>query len=122
MARDAVTINDLTRNGAIAEAAGTTIVVANGAEIDPGGNTQGLWIVVKNTNGSDRVATVLAGDDPPAKQQGQGNLAVTVPATSGVRLICVESGRFIQNDGKIHVDFAASFAGTIQAYRLPKGL
>lgn len=118
MARDAVAITDLTLNDGVAEAAGTTIVVANGASI-AAGYTDNLMIEVRNTNASDRIVTIPAGAGPLA---ALGSLAVTVPASTGVRLICIESARFIQSDGTIHLDFGASMAGTVAAYRLPKGL
>lgn len=122
MARDAVEINNLILNDGLAEAVGTTIVVANGAYVDCKGDTQGLWLVVKNTNGSERNVTIKAGDNPPALLAGQGDLVEPVAATSGVKLICLESARFVQSDGTIHIDFGASMAGTVQAYRLPQGL
>lgn len=122
MARDAVSITSLALSGGTAEAAGTTIVVANGANIAAAGETARLLLVVKNTNASDRVVTIKAGVNPPAALAGQGDLAVTVAATSGVQFITLESARFAQADGSINVDFAASMTGSLAAYRLPKGL
>lgn len=122
MARDAVTLTALTINGDVAESAGTAVNVSNGASVDVAGDTQGVVIVLKNTNGSDRVATIVAGTNPPAMLEGIGDLAVTVPATSGVKMVCLEGGRFVQSDGKIYINYAASFAGTAHAYRLPRGV
>jgi hypothetical protein len=121
MARDSVTIVDLTLNAATNSGSGTTINTTNGAVIAAGGDTRGLWLRITNTNGSDRVATIKAGDYPPAINQGQGDISITVPATTGDVLIPLESARVCQSDGTIEVDFAASFAGVIRAYRLPKG-
>ena len=118
MARDAVTVTPIPLNSSVDEAAGTTIVVANGASVDCGGDTSNLVIEIRNTDGTDRVATVKAGVGPTA---GYGDLEITVAATSGVELLALESARFGQADGKIYIDFAASFAGTIAAYRLPQG-
>ncbi len=119
MARTAVPVTTITPNASNTMPAGTTIVQADGASI-PAGDTTRLLIRIRNTNGSDRVATILAGDPALAPRASLGNLAVTVPATSGDVLLVVESARFKQADDSIHVDFAASFAGTISAILLPK--
>lgn len=121
MARDNVPVSELSLNGMIDRGAGVTISVANGAEIPANGDTRGLFLEITNTNASDRVATILKGDNPPALLAGQGDIALTIPATSGDKLIALEGARVCQDDGKILVDFAASFAGVIRAFRLPKG-
>ena len=118
MARDAVAITDVPLNGSVDQPAGTTINVTNGAVIDAG-HTDNLLIEIRNTNTSDRVATIKAGVGQLA---AHGDLEITVAANTGVEMVALESARFAQADGKINVDFAASFAGTIAAYRLPKGV
>ena len=118
MARDAVTITDVPLNSSVDEPAGTTIVVANGAVIDAG-HTDGLMLIIRNTDSSDRVATIKAGVGPT---KDLGDLTITVPAATDVVFTVLESARFAQADGKINVDFAASFAGTIAAIRLPKSV
>jgi hypothetical protein len=120
MARDAVTIVGLAVDGGTAPGAGTTINVANGALLAAGGNTQRLAIHVKNTAVADKNVTIKAGANPPALAQGVGDLVVSVPASTGERLIVVESARFAQINGDIHVDFETGMTGTILAYRLPK--
>lgn len=120
MPRDAVTITELTANSASANPAGTTVVVANGAVINGVKDSSRVLVRLRNTDASPRVATFLAGDNPPALRAGVGNLEVTVPASTGDVLVVLESARFLQSDGTIQVDFAASFAGTISAVRLPK--
>ena len=80
-----------------------------------------ITIRLTNTNGTDRIATIKAGVSPPALSAGQGDLAVTVPATSGdVTIAGLESARYLQADGSIHLDLAASFAGAVRATRSPK--
>lgn len=121
MARDSVTVTDLTLNAEVAETAGTTVSVANGASIAAGGDLSGVFIVLKNTNASARVATIPAPtDNYAAITSGIGDLAISVDANTGVEIVCLEGSRFLQSDGTVHVDFAASFAGTVHAYRLPK--
>lgn len=120
MARTAVTVTTLTANTATTEPAGTTADPTNDHVIS-GVPCEQLLIRLANTNGSDRVATILAGDNPPADAAGQGNLDVTVPATSGVKWVGpLSSARFAQDDGTVLIDLATSFAGTVTAYRVPR--
>ena len=122
MARAAVTVTTLTAGTAVAESAGTTADPTNDHYIAASALTfplEELLLVFKNTNGSDRVATIVAGDSPPAFSNGQGNLAITVPATTGVMFVTgLESARYLQDNGDLNIDLATSFAGTVHAYRL----
>lgn len=122
MARDSVAITALALDGGVAEPSGTTIVPANGAAIAAGGNTRKLVIRVTNTHGSDHTVTVKAGANPPAFRQGLGDASVTVAATTGVQYLTVESARFIQSDGSIHLDFDTGMTGKVMAFRLPDAL
>jgi hypothetical protein len=121
MARTAVTVSALSRTGA-ATAAGTTADPTNDHSVDLGGYPLEEFVFqFTNTNGSDRVATIVAGDNPPALSAGQGNLDITVPATTGAMTVAgLESARFLQSDGLVHIDLAASFAGTVLAMRVPR--
>ena len=121
MARDAVTVTALTANAINTNPAGTAISPTNGANIAGVGNTNRLLVRVTNTNGTNRVVTFKAGtSNPPAGRKGLGDLAITVPATTGDVLVVLESARFVKADGSIDVDFGASMAGIISAVRLPK--
>ena len=120
MARTAVTVTTLSGTAETAEPAGTTADPANDHVIS-GVPLEELIVRLANTNGSDRVATIVAGDNPPAFAAGQGNLAITVAATSGVEWIGpFDSSRFSQDNGDLHIDLASAFAGTITAYRIPR--
>lgn len=120
MARTVVPYSTLVANSNLTDPAGTTIDQANGMYI-AASRPELTLLRVANTNGSNRVVTIKAGDSPPALAQGLGDLAVTVAATTGVQWIGpFESGRFIQGDGTIEIDFAASFAGTITAFKVPR--
>ena len=120
MARDAVTVTALTANAINTNPAGTAISPTNGANIAGVGNTNRLLVRVTNTNGTNRVVTFKAGANPPGPRKGLGDLAITVPATTGDVLVVLESARFVKADGSIDVDFGASMAGIISAVRLPK--
>lgn len=121
MARTAVTVTTFTANSATTEPAGTTADPTNDHVVTVDFPLEELMLRFANTNGTDRVATIVAGDSPPALEAGQGNLDVTVPATTGVRWVGpLSSARFLQNDGTLNIDLAASFAGTVTAYRIPR--
>lgn len=117
MARTAVTINYST----VGAAPTATAADPTNDHVLNLGNTplEDIVLIFANTNGSDRVATIVAGDNPPALSAGQGNLNITVPATTGVMSVMnLESARFLQADGTLEIDLAASFAGTVTAYRV----
>lgn len=121
MARTAVTVEVLSRTGA-ATGAGTDADPTNDHVVDLGGYPLEEFIFrFTNTNGSDRVATIVAGANPPALSAGQGNLDITVPATSGDMTVAgLESARFVQADGTLRIDLATSFAGKVRAIRVPR--
>ena len=121
MARTAVTVEVLSLTGATSPA-GTTADPTNDHTVDLGGYPLDEFVFrFTNTNGTDRVATIVAGDSPPALSAGQGNLDITVPATSGDMSVAgLESARFMQSDGTISIDLAASFAGKVYAIRVPR--
>lgn len=123
MPRTAITPTRLTGNAATTPVATTidaSLVSAGVNVLLPVGSTDKLLIRVANTNGSDRVITLAAGANPPAWETAA--LAVTVPATTGVRLIGpLDSARFLQADGTLNIDLAASFAGTLEIYMQPQG-
>ncbi len=120
MARDTLSVQKLTRNGATVST-GQTINPSNGIVIPAAGNTRNLWFEVRNTNGTIGTVTVKAGTNPPAFQSALGDVTFTVPATTGVREAFIDSARFAQDNGDIYLDFSANMAGTVFAYRLPDG-
>ena len=121
MARTAVPVVTLSATGA-ATNAGTTADATNSHVVDLGGYPLEEFVFrFTNTNGSDRVATIAAGDNPPALSAGQGGLAITVPATSGDMTVAgLESARYMQSDGTVNIDLAASFAGAVRVFRVPR--
>jgi hypothetical protein len=120
MARVVVPVVTLSRTGA-ATNAGTTADPTEDHYVTVDFPLEELVLRFTNTNGSDRVATIVAGDSPPALASGQGNLDITVPATSGDMTVAgLESARFMQSDGTIQIDLAASYAGAVRAFRVPR--
>lgn len=96
-----------------------TLVTA-GVSIAARHNGGKLLIRITNTHGADHIATIPAGDDPPAFQSAA--IAVSVPATTGVRYIGpLDSAKVAQDDGTVYVDFVTNHAGVIEVYELPQG-
>jgi hypothetical protein len=61
---------------------------------------------------------VKAGDRYPAQRADLGDLSITM-ATSDVRMIAIETSRFLQDDGTIIVT-CTNTTDRLQAYMLPK--
>lgn len=119
MARTAVAYSKWVANANLADPAGTTADATNGHVINAAVPERTV-LRVSNTAGSALAVTVKAGDYPPALASGQGDLAVTVAASTGVQFIGpFESGRFLQSDGSLQVDLAGGFAGKVTAFLLP---
>lgn len=125
MARTAVAITDLVKDAATAAATNTAIVHASGAVLDAKGNSFGLLIELTNTFAGEKVMTIKAPTDSRAAvRSGVGDLAITFAAgdsTAVVKHVLIESARFAQSDGKIHIDFATDTTGFMRAYRVPRG-
>jgi hypothetical protein len=132
MARTAITPRALVANGSLDAATGPTTIdstlVTNGVVINRVEPERTL-IRVTNTEGSTNTVTIRKGDKPPAEAQGQGDLVVTVAATSGHRYIGpLESGRFLKRlddasvnqGGSIFIDFETGMTGVIDVLLLPR--
>ena len=126
MARTSVTPRALVANGNLNGASGATTIdstlVTNGVTI-PDAEPERTIIRVTNTEGSTNVVTVRAGDSPPALAANLGDLAVTVAATTGVQYLGpFESGRFVQADGSMEIDFETGMTGAIDVLQLPRSV
>lgn len=131
MARTAIPLTNLTKDGLIAEPAGTAIDQPNGMYIDCSALTGQLVIWVNNTFAGTKTVTVRAGGNPPAFRSSLGDVVVTAGASGRSFVGPVEASRFIQQSagvsgnadggtgGRVWVDFAASITGTIAALFIP---
>ena len=122
MANTAITLTELSLNTATLNTAGTAIVHANTHVITPTKRLDKVLIRITNTTASEKVATIVAGDNPPADAAGQGNVTVTLAAgdsTATFGHIVLESARFLQNDGTIQITVASGMTGYIAAFQLP---
>ena len=117
MARTALPVTTAYNTGAAPTA--TAIDATNGHVIAASATpTEELLIVVNNTFAGTKVVTIKAGDSPPASAAGQGDLVVTCAASTDGIPLRVESARFLQADGTINLDIAASMTGTIVVYKV----
>lgn len=120
MPRVNIPVTTLSKTAATARPAGTTADATEDHEVDVSFPLEELVLEFTQTDATARAYTIVAGDSPPALSAGQGSITQSV-AQNGVSLVAgLESGRFLQSDGKLHIDLAASFAGTIRAYRIPR--
>jgi hypothetical protein len=132
MARTVVVPRALVANGNLTGAAGATTIdaalVTAGVTVNAVEPERTL-IRVTNTEASTNVVTVRAGDKPPAEAAGQGDLAVTVAASTGVQYIGpFESGRFLKRvddtglvkSGSLFIDFETGMTGAIDVLLLPR--
>ena len=117
MARTALPVTTAYNSGAAPTA--TAIDATNSHVIAVSATpTEELLISVNNTTVSTKTVTIKAGGNPPALAAGQGDLVVTcATSTNGIPLR-VESARFLQADGTINLDIAASMTGTIVVYKV----
>lgn len=125
MPRTAVAYRSLVANGSLNSATGPTTVdatlVTNGVVVNAA-KPELTLLRVTHTDATAHDLIVRAGDYPPALGAGQGDLTVEVAATTGARYFGpFESGRFLQSDGALHIDFETGFAGTIDILLIPRG-
>ena len=124
MPRTAVTPRALVANSTLIGTSGATTIdatlVTNGVSVT-GAIPEQTVIRVTNTEGSTNTVTVQSGAVPPALAGGLGDLVVTVAATTGVQYIGpLESGRFMQSDGSLWLDFESGMTGAIDILTVPR--
>lgn len=121
MARSEITVNEL--NGAFKNhATADAIDKSNDHVIAAASNFERMIISfeLSAATAADTI-TIVAGTAHPAFRAGIGDL--TFSATGGEERVCIgpiETARYLQADGTIHIDIAGStIAGTIDAYSVP---
>lgn len=127
MARTALPVSPLVANGALAAPAGTA-GAADGHYVDTNTRTKinddvkpedlVLHVTVA-TAATDLI--VRAGDYPPALAKHQGDLTVNLAV--GTHFVGpFEAGRFLRNDGRVHVDYGTPANVTVRAVRVPRAV
>lgn len=124
----AITVTSLSANG-MATAQPTADVLDTGTAAVTlaaaiGGAPHRCILEVKNTAAANLVVSVLAGDNPPAQNAGQGALATANMAQNDVLILGPFDGsRVIQDDGTLSVTFtpaSGTIGATVRCYKLPK--
>lgn len=121
MVRSEITVNELTGAFGNHETA-DTIDKGNDHVIAAGANFKRLILSfeLSAATAADTI-TIVAGTAHPAFRKDLGDLVFE--AAGGAERVCIgpiETARFLQADGTIHIDIAGtSIAGTIDAYALP---
>ena len=107
MADIAITPTELAINVAsadILDADGVTIAdaSANTFAIAAGGVAGGRLLLKFFDDGSSDTVVIKSGDRPPSQRVDLGDLSIAM-AASDCKYVCVELGRFLQDDGTIRV-------------------
>jgi hypothetical protein len=96
------------------------VTAADGWEISPpSGQTFDERLVLRFVVTTAATFVCKGGDRYPAQRTDLGDLSITM-ATNDVRMISIETSRFLQNDGKIIVTSTNAATDRLQAYMLPK--
>ena len=116
----ALTVQPIVQTGlavsyASAGGSGDTIAIAD--------SNQRNFIIVKNTSGSPVTVTVTR-QNTTGRVAAEGNvtlfnLSVSVPATTGERLIGPLTNSFIDSSGNVNVSYSATSSVTVAAISLP---
>lgn len=124
MADTAIPLTALTPGTGVAFPTGTAIVHANTHTITLPRDVapEEVVVVVTNTTNAEKVATVTAGDAPPALDGETGTSTVTLAdgSTTATRGLIPLSSKHLQSDGTVVITVAASMTGTIAALRLKR--
>lgn len=122
MARTAIHVTTLTANTAVADPTDTVADTTNDHVLTPptGACLEEIVLRITQTDASARVATIKAGDNPPADMAGQGDLTKSMAQNEVWWVGPLTSARFLQSDGTVNVDLAASFAGSIEGFYIPR--
>lgn len=97
-------------------AGGTSVTTGNVAVIAALGDTRNLIIGMYAASAS--VVTVQAGDNPPAQRADLGANATNTVGAGEVRLLLVEGGRYVQDNGTIRITVGANTV-IFRVYRIP---
>ena len=115
MARTALTINTMTRDGSLVTPAGNAVDPANGHVLAAEALDQATFIDIDSTFAGAKTFTIKAGAFSIGANQ---DLVVSLNAQRAL-IGPLSSGKYDQADGTINIDVAAAATGTIRAYRIP---
>jgi hypothetical protein len=121
MADESVAVTTLTKNTVSADvlvdaAAVESIAAGDVAVIQANNDARNLFITLYAASAA--TATIAAGDNPPSLNAGQGAGSAQTLDAGTVKVIAVEGGRFLQDDGTIRIAIATN-AVIVAAFRIP---
>jgi hypothetical protein len=95
-------------------------LVTNGVVI-ASANPEKLVIRFANTHGATQVMTISASDTKiPAWLSELGDHTVSAASTTGIKeVVGLDSARYLQSDGSLHIDFDSGTTGTLETLYLP---
>lgn len=131
MARTAVPLTLLLKNGGLNAPAGTAVDPTNGHYVETAGQAGRLILWIHNTFAGTKLVTVKAGAAAPAFRKDIGDLLYTAQASGDSYVGPFESARFVQPPngtdggtvgGRVFFDLAAAITGTVAALWIPDGV
>jgi hypothetical protein len=129
MARTNIPVTSLVANGGIVtDPAGTTVDPTNGHIIGPRVSAEQIVIRVSNTFAGTKTVTLKASANSGSISAGQGDLAMSIPATSVRWIGPFESMRFFQakddtgagSAGYLYLDVQSGTTGTVSVFSVPR--
>jgi len=120
--RTEVSVNNLSVNAATNSAVASAYTVIDATAVSNGlkvlyDEDEKIFIHIKNTHGAVEYATVEAGD---YWANALGALAIQLSATTGEKIVGpLESARFKQDDGYIHISLDTGMTGYIGVFKMP---
>jgi len=126
MTRSEITVNELAGAWATRETP-DAIDKSNHHSIAAGSDFERMMILVHISagTGTGGDVTIKSGTEAPAFRRALGDLAIGADLVADDEYVIgpIETARFLQSDGTIHIDITdtsnTNIAGTIEAYALP---
>ncbi len=119
MARDALTVQTLTANWGTALASGLAINTTNGVMVNANDAHKLLFFFAGS--GVAGTITIAAGTADPAFGRDVGNTNIAVGGTAW-SVFTASTARHVYSGGSMLLDFTASMAGTLYAFKIPDTL
>ncbi len=128
MTRTTITVNAAERSDtppSFANVTSTTIdaaLVTNGLEVSDFFSHSNPRLIITNTDASAKTVTIAAGTMAQCVKSAIGDYTISIPASGQVVIDQIESARFLQSGGALHVDFETDHVGIIYATGTKRGI
>lgn len=116
MARDALTVQTLPGNGGTSLASGLNVNASNDVMVNANDSHKMLFFFAGS--GASGSITAVAGTADPAFNRDRGDTNITVAGTAW-SVFTLDTARHVYAGGSILLNFSASMAGTLYAFKLP---